>query len=1355
MGNRERARSMGCALRGRRPRRGFVPVAVLALSAMFAVSAAPALAGTPETPETGVAEPAATSAVLHGVLNPNAKGEPGSYQFSYLPSATECVPGALAPSFPSFAFGIEKEAAETTVTGLQPSREYAFCLIAYSVLGAAEPSAPSPAVAFKTLPAVPAVDGESVSGVSSTAATLEAQVNANNQSTTYSFEYSTEQSGGVLGGAIVTVPAVPGGPLEGFGDQTASAPAEGLLPGTTYFYRVLATNATGTTDGAVSETGFTTVPTPKTEPVTAITATTATLNGTLTPLNATVPAEYVFDYNQGAACVGGSESAPVSAGTGAGPKTVESAVTALQPGAEYSVCLLSKNAFGSELDPAVAQVSFRTPAAAPAITGESSSAVSTESATLESQVNPDGQETTCSFEYSSEQPKVEAGEGTVVACAHPLGAGTTPVGGSAKLTGLELHKEYFYRALAKNASGAVSDATVEHFETENTVPPSLTGEEAPLSDITETTATLTAQVNPNGAQVTACLVEYGTDTSYGHSAACVKPDAAEVGAGREPVTVTVPVSELKPNVTYHWRLIASSAAGTSTSVDHTFVDETTPVSPPGTCPQEQARLESRSSRLPECRNYELVTPPEKNGSHIEALFAGTGSWGPLIASNGTDVMAPSIQCFAQTESCTGLREVGEGEPYEFARTSQGWATHPLAPPATTYGISSQLNEDANQHTTLFSAPGSPSKTREHFYVRTGQGTPQDIGPVGEHPESFSGEDLAQLPAAADTAATADFSHMLFATHASHGSVPLWALNGLPEEESSVYEYAGQDTGLPLSVGVAGGFESTSLVSGCGTALGDQLYNPSVEYGSLSADGRVVYFSALGHNHAACGAGVLAPLTNQLFARVDGESPGLAHTVSISTPTPSSCHSECQAVQGNPQDADFEGASQDGSRAFFTSTQQLTDTASQGQGEAGEECQFSTGSGCNLYESVCVAPCGTHAEEPLAKGRELIDISAGAKAHGGPRVRGVMAISGDGSHVYFVARGKLAGNPGVLGATAEEGQANLYVYAQGQPLRFIVTLPPRDEQEFEQQQFKEWTHGIKVANVTPDGRFLVFLSHHALTADDTRPEGPAQIYRYDAQTAGIVRVSIGQNGFNDNGNAGTAEPDIVHAYKGWQTAASPANGNPTMSNDGQYVFFESPVALAPGALNEVPVNKVPPLREFLAQNIYEFHDGQVYLISDGKDTSPNPGDPSTKSSTRLVGSDESGRNVFFWTTSQVTPQDTDTQRDIYDARICETGDPCVTPPAAAQACQEATCQGPSPAPPGFATPGSATYSGPGNLSLPQSGPPAKPKPLTRAQKLAKALKACRAKHNKQRRHVCERAAHKKYATKAAKTSKGSK
>ena len=184
-------------------------------------------------------------------------------------------------------------------------------------------------------------------------------------------------------------------------------------------------------------------------------------------------------------------------------------------------------------------------------------------------------------------------------------------------------------------------------------------------------------------------------------------------------------------------------------------------------------------------------------------------------------------------------------------------------------------------------------------------------------------------------------------------------------------------------------------------------------------------------------------------------PDGAHSVLISAPTVGVCETtECKEDTSrepvkeseHERDANFEGASADGSTVVFSSEQQLTDNAS--QTASNEEMRGDD----NLYESVCAEPCGVPGEEPGARERQLIDISdptGNTKVAGGPRVQGVEALSLDGSHVYFVAQGKLAGNPGALGEEAIEGENNLYMYERDEAhpegrLAFIATLAPSDE-----------------------------------------------------------------------------------------------------------------------------------------------------------------------------------------------------------------------------------------------------------------------------------------------------------------------
>jgi hypothetical protein len=83
------------------------------------------------------------------------------------------------------------------------------------------------------------------------------------------------------------------------------------------------------------------------------------------------------------------------------------------------------------------------------------------------------------------------------------------------------------------------------------------------SDITLTTALLTGQIDPRGLE-SSYVVEVGTDTTYGTSI------AGEVGAASENVTISIPVIELAPGSTYHYRFVAVNPDGRVYGPDQTF-----------------------------------------------------------------------------------------------------------------------------------------------------------------------------------------------------------------------------------------------------------------------------------------------------------------------------------------------------------------------------------------------------------------------------------------------------------------------------------------------------------------------------------------------------------------------------------------------------------------------------------------------------------------------------------------------------------------------------------------------------------------------------------------------------------------
>jgi hypothetical protein len=923
--------------------------------------------------------------------------------------------------------------------------------------------------------------------------------------------------------------------------------------------------------------------------------------------------------------------------------------------------------------------------------------------TFNGTVNPEGSQISeCYFEYGTN----DAYEEQLVPCVETrseIGSGTSAVSVHAPVKSLRGSTTYHFRLVAKKAGAS---AVGNGLETPTSTVPLVAGAEA--LDVTAGGARLQATVNPDGLKVKHCEFEYGTSTSYGNSVRC-EPPASLIGSGTEPVSVGVSISGLVPNMTYHWRLSVSNENGEAFAVDHTFGYDT------------------MGSVLPDNRAYEMVTPPFKNGALIGHTFDEKPRY--EIAEDGSNVMAASIQCFAGSESCTAARELTEGEPYDFTRTPTGWVTTALAPPATVFSVNSYWTLGANDGTELFSTPSGPEGLEE-WYARDPGGSFVDLGPM-----AFSGKN--NIERVKKYIETADLSHLVweYSGDGALNRVEKWPFDNTEGGRDNItsYEYVGTGNREPFLVGVTGGRDSTGLVSNCETNTD-----------AMSTDGRTVLFTA-----APCssGSGANADIpvpAYELYARIDGELPD-AHTVAISRPE---CEdAECRESEAQPSEAYFDGASEDGSRVFFLDAQQLTDQAIQGTGEA-NACGST--SECNLYMYDLAEP----------EGHGLSDVS---ETHTGvredPRVQGVVATSPDGSHVYFVAKGVLSSAPNKLGQRARAGLDNLYVYErdgvypEGR-LVFITILPTSD-------QGMDWggSQNLRTANVTPDGRFLVFESSGDLTPDDTRTDGSTQIFRYDAVTEELVRISIGNGGFNDNGNAGVGDATIVGPPI--IPAPGPMRGDPTMSNDGAYVFFQSPVGLTPQALNDVVIASITGV--VYAQNVYEYHEGHVYLISDGRDVgtafTPCEGREGSGSAVCLLGADGTGANVFFTTADQLVPADTDTQVDIYDARICEpeNGNPCIAPaPPPLPPCLGESCHGTPAATPSLPSPGTVSFNGEGNIAPVSARPTVvKTKSLTEAQKLAAALKTCK-KKTKSKRAVCEKQARKKYrAVKAKKSAKGKK
>ncbi len=257
---------------------------------------------------------AATSVVsdaahLQGRVNPGGAG--AGYFFEYGPTTAY---GIWTEPRDAGGGATDVDAVDI-VGGLTPNTTYHYRIVAFrgrsTVLGGDQ--------SFTTPRAKPLSALFAADQITRTGARLRAGVLARNSDTTYHFEYGKNANYGQ---------STPAGVATGNNPVAAQAILTNLEPDTTYSYRLVATNAAGTTDTAEGRfrTGSV-LPVVVTNPATAVTSTTATLNGSINPN--TMPTSYRFEFTDG------RKTPDKDAGSGDGAKTVTEQVTDLQPSTTY------------------------------------------------------------------------------------------------------------------------------------------------------------------------------------------------------------------------------------------------------------------------------------------------------------------------------------------------------------------------------------------------------------------------------------------------------------------------------------------------------------------------------------------------------------------------------------------------------------------------------------------------------------------------------------------------------------------------------------------------------------------------------------------------------------------------------------------------------------------------------------------------------------------------------------------------------------------------------------------------------------------------------------------------------------
>ena len=376
-----------------------------------------------------------------------------------------------------------------------------------------------------------------VNALGTTTATVTGTVNPNGQATSRYFEYGTSTSYGSK-----TASASVG---SGAGNVDVSASLSGLAPGTSYHYRVVATNGSGTSRGADGIFVTAAAPGVVTGTATNVTPTSATLNGTVDPNGR--PTTYFFEY--GTSTSYGSKTPVKPAGSGTGPANVSTGISGLVRGRRYHFRLVATSdaGVGRGADQAFSTIG------APTVATRAATSIAPTTATLNGTVTPNGQTANFYFEYGT---TASHGSKTSIRSA---GSGTSAVRVSASLAHLKPGITYHYRLVATNGSGTRAGAD-RTFATVG-APLALTGA---AQVVGPNSATVAGSVDPLG-RATTWYVDYGTSASYGS-----RTRTMSAGSRAGARIVSVSLFGLTPLTTYHYRLVAKSDAGTRSGADVAF-----------------------------------------------------------------------------------------------------------------------------------------------------------------------------------------------------------------------------------------------------------------------------------------------------------------------------------------------------------------------------------------------------------------------------------------------------------------------------------------------------------------------------------------------------------------------------------------------------------------------------------------------------------------------------------------------------------------------------------------------------------------------------------------------------------------
>jgi hypothetical protein len=662
------------------------------------------------------------------------------------------------------------------------------------------------------------------------------------------------------------------------------------------------------------------------------------------------------------------------------------------------------------------------------------------------------------------------------------------------------------------------------------------------------------------------------------------------------------------------------------------------------CPNEAIRQEEQANFLPECRAYEQVSPTSKEGASVfQASFDAAIGKPPK-----TSAAAVAESGNAVTYSMTGAAQDAEAAPvWNFLSSTRAanWQSRSIA---------------SNQ----YPWPSIP------FQSTT-------LALSADQSKAFTYSELALAPGA--VAGNGNY-------YIRDRDSGLYTLVAAIEDPGPVYgeQQHGiwvRDDGKEAIFG-----QTHALVPGAvqGASGEANLYRWSGgELHLLNTPGWLANPTLLRDSRSRA---VSKDGSRVFFVQSNGSEEGLFMSQDSKLPSPISV-SRRPGDPITPQRTESPVANADGSAVFFISGVPLTPGAEPSLG--------------SLYRY------DVDTDDLTLVSPNALPEEGGPRVVWGPGSNQPLAVSEDGTFVYFTARSVLA--PG-----GQSTQENIYGWHAGET-RLVASVSGLKSNE-------------AAFSLSPDGRTLLFTSYAPLTGYDNvgsleacgrfelgedADQSCQEVFLYDWDVEELTCLSCPADGAAPAGHAAIGGIRQM-TLDGSQEIA------PRAVTDSGLAFFDTPQRLLPSDTNGL-------------RDAYLYKAGQLHLLSTGR----YPGNA------YFHGASLEGDSAMISTAQRLVGQDSDGQIDLYDVRVGGGLSSQMTPPSIAP-CTGSECRGPLAPAPSPAGIGSNEVQGKGNQ------PQRRAKAKKHHKKAGKGCRSRGAKHKKSRKPASDKA---ERLARQAKTCKG--